>query len=321
VEVVKGKESALALESLVLAIGSCFAQTYPNRPITIIVPFPAGGATDGAMRRISKLVSAKLGQPVIVDNKPGASGTLGPNSMARVAKPDGYTLSQITINLARTYLIEKGSVHPFEDFSYIAGLVSFNAFGVFVKADSPFKTFQQLVDYAKANPGKLSYATTGIGTSNHLNMEEMAEKASIQLLYVPFKGGSELMPAVLGGHVMVGSDLGWEATEKAGKIRVLATFGRTGYLPTVPTATELGYDVVVISPFGIAGPKGMDANVVQVLQGAFKNVLENPDADLATFLSNNGMTPYYQPGAVYRAWMTDGLVKEQARLTRLGLMK
>src|SRR5205085_8140400 len=156
-------------------------------------------------RAIAENAAKHLGQPIIIDNKPGASGILGPSTMVANAKPDGYTISQIPITVFRLPYITKAAFDPTKDFSYIAHLTGYT-FGVVVKADAPWKTFRELLDYAKANPGKLNYGTPGAGTSLHITMEQIAKQQGIKWTQVPFKGVAESMNALLGGHIDVTAD-------------------------------------------------------------------------------------------------------------------
>jgi tripartite-type tricarboxylate transporter receptor subunit TctC len=184
------------------------AQAFPARPLKLICPWPAGGSSDMVMRALAEGATKVLGQPVVIDNKPGASGMLGPNELVK-AVPDGYTLSQVTIGVARLPHMQKMQFDPLKDFTYIACLTGYT-FGIVVKADSPFKTIKDLVNYAKANPGKFNYGSTGNGTTPHLAIEEFANKAGIQLTHVPFKGSSDGLQALLGGHIDAHSDAtGW----------------------------------------------------------------------------------------------------------------
>src|SRR5438105_1171113 len=162
--------------------GAALAQGFPNRAITLICPWPAGGSTDTHLRKLAEIAARHLGQPIVVENKPGASGMLGPAGMAINARPDGYTLSQLTVAAFRQPFMQKVDWDPLRDFTYIIG-VSGYTFGVVVKSDSPFRTLDDLIAYAKANPGKLSYGSTGTGTSPHLLMEQLADKAGVQLLH------------------------------------------------------------------------------------------------------------------------------------------
>ena len=170
--------------------GAAQAQDYPVKPVTLIVPWPAGGSTDIAMRAIADAAAKHLGQPIVVDNKAGGSGTVGPATMAAAAKPDGYTIAQMPITVFRLPLMQKTTWDPLKDFTYVVHLTGYT-FGVTTSAESPFKTWADVVAYAKQNPGKVTYATPGAGTSLHIGMEQIAAKAGIKLTHVPFKGGAE----------------------------------------------------------------------------------------------------------------------------------
>jgi tripartite-type tricarboxylate transporter receptor subunit TctC len=182
------------------ATGPAFGQAFPSKPITLIIPWPAGGSTDVSMRAMAEVASKQLGQQIVIDNKPGASGTLGPATMAATAKPDGYTIAQLPISVFRLPYMQKTSFDPEKDFTYIVHVTGYT-FGVVVRKDSKYQTFKDLVEDARANPGKIKYATPGAGTSLHITMEQIAAKAGIKWTQVPFKGGAETSAAVLGGHV------------------------------------------------------------------------------------------------------------------------
>ena len=308
----------VALASLLLAPFAATAQGYPNRPITLIVPWPAGGSTDTHLRKLSELASKHLGQPIVIENKPGAGGMLGAASMARSAAPDGYTLSQLVISAFRQPHMQKVDWDPFNDFTYVIG-VSGYTFGVVVKSDSPIKSFDELVKYAKANPGKFSFASTGIGTSPHLLMEEMADKAGVQLLHVPFKGNADSTQALMGGHVMAQSDAtGWGKFVDAGTFRLLVTFGEQRTRWGAPTAKELGYDVVSYSPYGIGGPKGMDPRIVKILHDAFKKAIDDPEHHKV--LQQLDQVYWYKSTDEYLRWARDTYASERALVERLGLL-
>ena len=310
--------AAVALAALALAAGAAAAQQgYPNRAVTLIVPWPAGGSTDTHLRKLAELASKHLGQPIVVENKPGAGGMLGPAGMARNAAPDGYTLSQITVGAFRQPVMQKVDWDPIRDFTYIIG-VSGYTFGMVVKADSPFKTFNDLIAYAKANPGKLSYGSTGTGTSPHLLVEEVAAKAGVELLHVPFKGNADSTQALLGGHVMAQSDAtGWGKFVDQGAFRLLVTFGEQRARWGAPTAKELGYDVVSYSPYGIVGPKGMDPRVVKVIHDAFKKAIDDPEN--RKVLEQLDQVYWYRSTEDYARWAAETNVSERALIERLGL--
>ena len=237
--------SAAAASVLALP-GIAAAQAFPARPIRLICPWPAGGSTDIVMRSIADSAGKALGGSMIVENKAGASGMLGPNELVS-ARPDGYTLSQLTIGVVRLPHMQKMQFDPLKDFTYIACLTGYT-FGIVVRSDSPIKSIKELVDYAKANPDKFTYGSTGNGTTPHIAVEEFAAKAGIKLQHVPFKGNADGMQALLGGHVMSHSDAtGWGPHVDAGTCRLLATYGskRTRRWPNVPTLNELDRKSVV----------------------------------------------------------------------------
>lgn len=291
---------------------------YPTRPIRLICPWPASGATDAVMRSLGESAGRLLGGQFIVENKPGASGMLGPNELM-AARPDGYTLSQITIGVVRMPHMQKMQFDPLKDFTYIACLTGYT-FGLVVRADSPIKTLQDLVDYAKANPGKFTFGSPGLGTTPQLAVEEFAYKAGIKLLHVPFKGFADGMQALLGGHVMAHSDsTGWAPHVDAGTARLLATYGskRTKRWPDVATLQELGYETVSDSPFGIGGPKGMEPAIVTRLHDAFKKTLEDP-AVLAMF-EKYDQSVIYMNTDDYTRFLREQYAKEKVLIERLGL--
>jgi tripartite-type tricarboxylate transporter receptor subunit TctC len=305
----------------VLSVPTAVAQTFPEKPVTLIVPWPAGGATDFAMRAIAEGAQKHLGQPIVIDNKPGASGTLGPAIMAANAKPDGYTIAQIPITIMRLPLMQKTTWDAINDFTYIAHLTGYT-FGVTTKADGPFKTWQDVLDFAKANPGKVTYATPGAGTSLHIGMEQIAARSGVQFTQVPFKGNAESNAAVLGGHTMLQADgTAWKALVEAGQLRLLMiwTEQRSKNWPEAPTLKELGYPFVFDSPFGVAGPKGMNPAVVAKLHDAFKKGLEDP-AVIAT-LAKYDMAPRYMDTAAYRSFVGEVIASEKAALEKIGLAK
>jgi tripartite-type tricarboxylate transporter receptor subunit TctC len=311
---------ALAAAGLAAAAGApAWAQDFPNKPITLIVPFPAGGSTDRHMRTLADLAGKQLGQPVIVENKPGAGGTLGPGTMARTAKPDGYTITQFPMSMLRMAHMQKTAWNPVTDFTYIIG-VSGYTFGFTVRSDSPYKSFNDYIAAARKNPGAVDYGSTGAGSSPHLLMEELAENARVKLNHVPFKGNADLQQALLGGHVSAQSDAsGWDKYVDGGQMRLLMTFGekRTQRWPQVPTAKELGYGVVSTSPYGLVGPKGMDPAVVKTLHDAFRKAMEDPRH--AEVLAQLNQDAWYRSGADYAQWAREAFARDKALIERLGL--
>ena len=312
--------SILAIAAGVVFLGTAQAQTFPNKPINLIVPWPPGGATDRHLRTLAEAASKHLGQPVLVLNQPGAGGTLGPSSMALQAKPDGYTLAQFPMGMMRIPHMQKTQWHPLNDFSFILG-VSGYTFGFVVRNDSPYKTFTEYVDAARKQPGKIDFGSTGIGTSPHLLLEEVGDVAKVRFNHVPFKGNADLMQALLGGHLMAASDSsGWDKFVDGGQMRLLVTFSekRTTRWPSIPTAKELGMNVIGNSPYGLAGPKGMDPAVVKILHDAFRKALDDPKH--MEILAQLNQEVWYLGSDDYTKWVAATFVKERALIERLGLL-
>ena len=294
------------------------AQSFPAKPVTLIVPWPAGGSTDIYFRKLGEVTARHLGQNLVIENKPGGSGMNGPVQMAKTARPDGYTISQLAITAFRMPHMQKVDWDPLTDFTYIIG-VSGYTFGIVVKADSPFKTFNDLLAYAKANPGQLSYATPGSGTSLHLAMEEIGARAGVKFLHVPFKGQAEGAQALLGGHVMAQVDsTGWGRMVDAGQLRLLATLGDRRTRWNAPTVKELGVDTVSNSPYGLVGPKGMAPEVVKALHDAVKSAMEDPEH--TKMLAQLDQLYWYQSSADYAHWAAQTLTAERATIERVGLL-
>ena len=293
---------------------------FPSKPIKLMVAFPAGGPTDITMRTLADNAGKALGQPVIIDNKPGAGGTL-PAQALQTAAADGYTIAQTPLGVFRLGYTTKINWDPVKDITYVINLTGY-AFGIVVPADSPFKTWKDFVAYAKANPGKLSYGSTGNLTSPHLTTELIAQKAGIQLLHVPYKGSADLMLALQSGQLMAGADsTGFAPQVEAGKLRVLNTWGekRLAKFPDAPTLKELGYDIVQNSPFGIGAPKGTPPEVVKKLHDAFKKAMEEPSYVAA--LGKYDMLPNYMNSAQYAKFAQDTFTREKAVIEKLGLAK
>ena len=267
---------ALALAGSGAAAGED-AGSYPSKPVTVIIPTAASVSGDILMRAFADAVSKHLGQSIIVDNKPGGSGALAAAHVAS-AKPDGYTLLNITIPIYRVPFIQKTPYDPVKDFTPIVLLGGYTLGGV-VKADGPFKEWKDVLEFAKANPGRFTYTTVGPQTTNAIAMETMARHSGVQFTHVPGKGGGEGIAAVLGGHVhaMVESPA-WASLVASGDMRLLFLLNleRSKKWPDVPTIRELGYDYTFDSPYGLAGPRGLDPAIVKKLHDAFRKAYDDP---------------------------------------------
>jgi tripartite-type tricarboxylate transporter receptor subunit TctC len=294
------------------------AQNFPVKPIILICPWPAGGSTDQHLRAFAQIAAKYVGQNIVIENKPGAGGMLGPGTMAKVAQPDGYTLSQLPVGAFRIPHMQKVDWDPLKDFTYIIGLTGYT-FGMVVKSDSQFKTLKDVLAYAKANPGKFSYASTGNGTSPHLLIEEMSAKAGVEMLHVPFKGNADSTQALMGGHVMAQSDAtGWGRYVDAGTFRLLVTFGEKRTKWNAPTAKELGIDIVSYSPYGIVAPKGLDPKITKFLHDAFKKALDDPEH--MKVLAQLDQVYWYKSSEDYAKWAAETFKAERGTIERVGLL-
>jgi tripartite-type tricarboxylate transporter receptor subunit TctC len=315
------------LASLCAALGlagtGVSAQTadFPNRPITLQVGFSAGGPTDRQFRLLAQLASKTLGQPIVVESKPGAAGTLASSSLAMGGRPDGYTIAQAPVGVFRIPHLQKVAWDPTRDFSYIIGLAGY-VMGIAVRADSEFKNWNDVLNYARANPGKLTYASTGVGGTLHLAMEDIASRTGLKFNHIPYKGAADSARALLAGEVMLQADAvsGFTALADAGKARVLMVWEPERYvgLPNVPTARELGIDIVYQSPYGLIGPKGMAPETITRLHDAFKKALDDPEH--LKLLGQINQSMWYQSPKAYADYAAKAWVQERLLMERAGLL-
>lgn len=308
----------LAAAASSLSTTRAFASGYPDRPVTFVCPWPAGGTADVTMRALCLAASRELGQPVVVDNRTGASGMIGLKALAS-ARPDGYTIGQIPISVTRFSQLGTVALDPLKDLSYIAR-VSGQTFGIAVRAEAPWKTLKDLVADARANPDKITYGSAGLGGATHVGMEEFALAASVKFNAIPYKGGAEALQGLMGGHVDVLADSSsWAPHVKSGKLRLLATWGeqRTAEFKDVPTLRESGYDVVVDAPNGIGGPKGLPADVMARLRTAFKAAAASPEFTAACARIDAPLL--YLDAPDYEKYVAASYAREKTLIDRLGL--
>jgi tripartite-type tricarboxylate transporter receptor subunit TctC len=310
----------LSLASL-LSNSSRAADNYPNRPIVLQVGFSAGGATDRQFRTLAHIASKHLGQTVVVENKPGAAGTLAASTLAMSGKTDGYTLAQAPVGVFRVPHMQSVNWNPLRDFTYVIGMSGY-VLGVAVRADSPFKSWDDVARYARANPGKLSYASTGVGGTMHLAMTDIEKRTGLQFNHIPYKGAADSSRALLSGEVMLQTDAvsGFAEMAAAGKTRILMVWEpqRHPDLPDVPTARELGLDIVYQSPFGLVGPAGMPPEVVEKLHDAFRKALQDPEH--LKLLKQIYQTLWYQSPAQYAAYAKSAFEQERKLMEQAGLL-
>jgi tripartite-type tricarboxylate transporter receptor subunit TctC len=270
----------LTLAMIVMAAGPLQAQTYPTKPVRLILPFPPGGPSDILGRALSQKLSEQLGQQVIVDNRPGAGGNLGLELTAK-APPDGHTvvLSSPLISLSPS-LYSKLNYRQ-EDLTPIS-LVAIIQNVLLVHPSVPAKTLKELVQVARANPGKLNYGSGGVGTTTHLAPELFMSMTKTKMVHVPFKGSGLALIGLIGGQVdvLVMAVPAAEQQVKAGKARALAIVSekRAAPLPDVPTSKESGFDNFVVDIwYGILGPAALPANLVSRLNTEINKALAAPD--------------------------------------------
>lgn len=291
---------------------------FPSRPLTLIVPFPAGGPTDRHWRQLVQWAAPVLGQPFIVENRPGAAGTLALGQMVANARPDGYTLCHFPTGALRVPLMNRTAWHPLRDFSFVVGLATLRQ-GLLVRADSRWRSAGDLVRAAIDEP--LSYGSVGIGSGGHLQMEQLAEATGARFNNVPFKGSGDMLQALLGGHIAAVCDVGgWETLVEDNKLRLLMTFANrpSRRFPDVPTPQMLGWTVAGDLPYGLVAPKGLDAGVQRTLHDAFRQVMAQPRHD--ALMEQLNVDAWPRSSAEFRAWAETRFEQENRLLARLGLL-
>ncbi len=252
---------------------------YPEKPITIIMAWPPGGSMDLTMRPLTQAASKNIGQPMTIEYRAGASGAVGV-AFLKNKKPDGYTIGTTSDGSITQQYIAKVDYDMMQDFTQIMQYVEVVQ-GLVVRADSPWKTFQELVDYAKANPGKIRYSTASPAGPPALTMASLSKRFGIDWSIIPFAGGAPAVTALMGGHVEAFAATlgGARAHILSGRLRLLAAFGerRSPSFPDVPHLTELGYPVNFPISYWIFGPKGLSAEILETLHQAFKKGLQDQD--------------------------------------------
>jgi tripartite-type tricarboxylate transporter receptor subunit TctC len=261
----------------ILASDPGWAQ-YPDKPITFIMPWPAGGGTDISLRPLTIAASKNLGQPIVMEYHPGGSSAVG-LGILKSKRPDGYTIGMSTASALVSQHMRKVPYNFMKDFTIIMQYADYIS-GFVVRADSPWETFKEFIEYAKANPGKLRFSSAGPGGPQHLAFANVAAKEKANIIHIPFEGGPPALAALLGGHVE-----GYTTTMQckphltAGRLRLLATYGeqRNPAFPNVPTLTELGYEDIYSNSLVIIGPKNLSPGIVETLHQAFKKGLSDPE--------------------------------------------
>lgn len=301
------------------------APKFPTKPITLVCQFAAGGSTDLLARALASSASKLLGQPVVVENKVGASGTIGTDYVLK-SKPDGYTLlTTSTGNFTSTPLVQKVPYDPNKDVKHIINIATHQIILV-VHADSPWKTLEEFVAYVKANPGKVKYGQNSPGGTTHMAMESFRKAAGLDMKMVPFGGGaSEVVAALLGKHVDVAVMHPQEAGEHAvtGTLKPLTVFAekRIKTMPNVPTAKEKGFNVIMGVTKGISAPAGLPDDITAKLHDAFKKVMEDPDFKAAAKKTGDLDYLEYMSGADTTAFLQNMYKTMEPLIKELGLDK
>lgn len=312
--------AASGMAGAMLPVGAALAQgqSYPNRPITFICPWPAGGTADITMRALTKIMAQHLGQPVVFQNSAGAAGMIGARAIA-VAKPDGYTIGQIPLSVTRFAQLGTVTFDPLKDFTYLAR-TSGQTFGIVVRSESPYKTLADLLAAAKASPGTLTYATAGVAGATHVGMEEFLLAANAKMNHIPYKGGAPALADLLGGQVDALADSSsWAQYVESGKLRLLATWGekRPPRFANTPTLKDAGYDVVVDAPNGIGAPAGLEPQVAERLRDALRKAVQS--AEFKQACDRIDAPVMYQDSDEYRKYMLSQYVREKRLIEKLNL--
>ena len=280
-------------------IAPVHAQTFPSKPITIVVPY-APGATDRDARKIAELASQTLGQPIVVENRDGAGATIGANFVA-MAKADGYTILYSTPAVITVAPLVSKPPYTYDDLVGLAR-ASVTPHYLAARADAPFKNVAELIAYAKANPGKVTFASPGNGTAVHLAAEAFADAAGIKLNHIPYRGTAPAVTAVVSGTVdlVLGAPGTIGPQVEAGKLRPIAQFGatRSAALPDVPTLKENGVDVALAAEFGFFLPKGTPPDVIAKLDAALAKAIQSDD--FKDFAARAREVAAYLPGPEYQ---------------------
>jgi tripartite-type tricarboxylate transporter receptor subunit TctC len=292
----------------------------PSRPVTLMVPWPAGGATDISLRVLAELATPHLGRQVVIENRGGAGGTMA-MPVLQTAEPDGHTIAQLPYPVFRIVHTQKVLWDPIRDTTPILQ-VSGVTFGALVAAGSRFRRFGDLLEFARQRPGELSIATNGVGTTPHVVLETLFSARGLKYIHVPYKGTAEQLNAIISGQVMAGiNSTGFAPAVDNGQLRLLATFGeqRSRRWSQVPTLRELGYPVTAVSPWGLAGPRGLPAPVLDGLHQAFKKAMFEPA--FATELAKYDQDLDYLGPADYARVCREFFEHERLAVERMGLMR
>ena len=317
-----------AMRRLAAIVGVCccapwvapvMAQNFPEKNITLLHAYSPGSSSAVLLRALADAAGKTLGKKIVVEDRPGAGGALAPSVVHNTAKPDGYLLTQMPQPILRIPHIQKTEFDVINDFTWIIRLVDYT-YALIVRNESPYRNINDFVKDAKANQGKLTYASSGVGVTMHMTMEELSQRAGIKLVHVPIRVSGDMLNALIGGHIDVSaSSVHWAPLVDGGKIRVLGIFGanRLKRWPNIPTAKEQGFDVNASSSYGIGGPKGMDPKVVKTLHDAFRKGLDDPE--VVKTLERYDLVLSYLNTEDYSRWAREQYAVEKSVVEKFGL--
>lgn len=301
-------------------LGAGASPTWPLKPVQLIVPWPAGGGTDVCARVLADEAASRLGQQVVVINRPGAAGTLVA-PLLKAAAPDGHTIGQLPLPVLRHALMHKVPWDPLQDTAPILQIAT-TSFGLLVPAASPWHSVQEVLDWARAHPGALMMGSTGTGSTPHLAMEDLMASQQLSYTHVPYKGTADQMLALASGHILAAmNSSGFAPWVEQGRVRVLALFSeqRSARWPQVPTMKELGFAAAVYrSPWGLVAPAGTPTGVMRVLHDAFRAALFAPRH--VAELQRHEQELSYLDGAAYRQALLASVQHERKLLQRMKLL-
>lgn len=298
-------------------------QDYPNKPVTVVVQTNPGGTIDTLTRTVCKVAEKELGQPIVIENRAGGANLIAVNYVLK-SKPDGYTLGT-TASLVLLNSPHVGPM-PFNVLTDYVDIMPFfkYTFGLCVRADSPWKTYEELIDYAKKNPGKLTYGNPGIGSTSHITMERIAMKEGIKWTAIPFRSDDESVMNCLGGHAAAvsSSSLAMSGHIKEGKLRLLAVLDDTRWpeFPDVKTLLERGYDFFAISLGSVYGPKGLPESIRQRMEDVIKKSMKDPSYLEVVNRYQMGI-PRFQSGKEYSDFWRSKYDEMGKVIKTLGLQK
>ncbi len=312
-----GRRQALAA---MIATSAQAEGRFPDKPIRLIVPYTAGGSTDAYLRALAEAASRQFGVAVVAENRSGGGGIMGAQALAGGARPDGYTVAQMPASVFRhPWVAPRPAFDPLTDFTWIIQTTGYLS-GLVVKGDAPWQTLEEVIAFADANPGRFTYATTGVGSSMDIAMQDIAKAKGVEFTHVPFRGSNEALQSLLGRQISaVVSSSDWARFVDDGSVRLLFTCGRQRppRFAQAPTLLELGYDLVFTQPFGLAGPRGMAPEVVKALHDGFRAALADPD--YRRVLERLGMQDEYLDSAAYAAAVRRLVAEERDVVQRFNL--